>query len=35
MMPVSLLMGAMFITSIWFTFQDSFDVSEDSTSAVA
>jgi hypothetical protein len=35
MMPVSLLMGAMFITSIWFTFHDSFDLSEDSTSAEA
>jgi hypothetical protein len=35
MMPVSLLMGAMFITSIWFTFHDSFDVSADSTPPVA
>ncbi|EGI75510.1 BPSS1780 family membrane protein [Hylemonella gracilis] len=28
LMPVSLLMGAMFITSIWFSFQDSFVVSD-------
>ncbi|QBK04812.1 hypothetical protein DW355_08560 [Hylemonella gracilis] len=31
LMPVSLLMGAMFITSIWFTFNDSFVVSEETT----
>ena len=28
LMPVSLLMGAMFITSIWFSFQDSYVVSD-------
>lgn len=33
LMPVSLLMGAMFITSIWFTFHDSFVVSDTETKA--
>jgi hypothetical protein len=33
MMPLSLLMGAMFITSLWFTFHDSFVVTEPAPTA--
>ncbi|MFO6420075.1 BPSS1780 family membrane protein [Hylemonella sp. W303a] len=35
LMPVSLLMGAMFITSIWFSFHDSFVVSDETTDSGA